>query len=493
MLDSRALASLTLAETAEFRRLIENAKQQVEGEAEAIRERHVAGIARKIAEKRCVPFLVAQAIVRSRYAGELRVGDELVFDDHAIGTVDVRDVLLRPEDYDGLTLADPIEGIAYGPGKAKVFHRPGHSTTIHSFAHGGLVYRLRHDAATTMATIDAAGEHARAVWLYILYEARLEEDLVALDEVLEHVVQRLRIGKRAAANAWKSHKWKRDREEALRRRRERIEELRAGRAVMDEPSQKDERMAVVIAVEKILIDSTRPDPVFRDGAGAPARIEWRTSPLLHLLTSATANAELQSKGNDGQPAADDRATDFLLPPPPMPLVTPYQPIGLQMRIEAELMVADVVGNAVTLPEIYVRAVMASDTRRVPTLAGISDLPLLLPSRELVVADGFDRRSRFYFTGTPEQARAMTPASWGKDDVERAYRFLAEDLLADVLTDDTGKAVIVAALCTVVLGTAVAEKPIFFMVANQRGSGKTTAVHLVSMVAFGRLAAAMPSW
>ena len=195
-------------------------------------------------------------------------------------------------------------------------------------------------------------------------------------------------------------------------------------------------------------------------------------------------------------AANPRPTtsatpDFLLPPPPMPLVTPYQPIGLQMRIEAELMVADVVGNAVTLPEVYVRAVMASDTRKVPTLAGISDLPLLLPSRELIVADGFDRRSRFYFTGTPEQARAMTPASWGEDDVERAYRFLAEDLLADVLTDDTGKAVIVAALCTVVLGTAVAEKPIFFVVANQRGTGKTTAVHLVSMVAFGRLAAAMP--
>ena len=58
--------------------------------------------------------------------------------------------------------------------------------------------------------------------------------------------------------------------------------------MLDEPGPKDERTAVVTAVEKVLVDSTRPDPVFRDGAGAPARIEWRTSPLLHLLTSETA-------------------------------------------------------------------------------------------------------------------------------------------------------------------------------------------------------------
>ena len=139
---------------------------------------------------------------------------------------------------------------------------------------------------------------------------------MALDEVLEHVVERLGIGKRAAANAWKAHKKKRDREEALRRRRERIEELRAGRAVMDEPSLKDERTAVVTAVEKVLVDSTRPDPVFRDGAGAPARIEWRTSPLLHLLTSATANAELPTNGNGGNPRPTTgraRSTSSCLP------------------------------------------------------------------------------------------------------------------------------------------------------------------------------------
>ena len=83
LLDGRKVPNLTLAEAAEFRRLVQDAKLQVEGAAEEVRERHVGGVARQIAEKRGIPFLAARAIVRSRYAGELRVGDELVFDDPA--------------------------------------------------------------------------------------------------------------------------------------------------------------------------------------------------------------------------------------------------------------------------------------------------------------------------------------------------------------------------------------------------------------------------
>ena len=478
MLDSRTLADLTLAEAAEFRRLIEDAKLQVEAEAEATRERHVAGIARKIAEKRGIPLLAAQSIVRSRYAGELHVDDELIFDDPTIGTIDVRDVLLHPEDFDGLTLADPIEGIDYGPGKAKVFYDPGRGVRIHSFAHGGFVYRLRHDAATVKAAIDAAGEHARMVWMDILYESKLEEDVMGMGQVLEHVADKLGIGKRDAANAWQAHKKRRDREEALRRRRERIAELRAGRAVMDEPSLKDERTAVVTAVEQVLVDSARSDPVFRDGGGVPARVECRTSPLLHLLTSATANAEISGNGHGG-PAADDppRTLDFFLPPPPMPLVTPYQPVGLQMRIEEELMVADARGErrdaaAGLRPRRDGKQhAQAPDTGRhlrrpaAPAEPRAHCRRRVRPAVRVLLhlhprAGPSDDPSRLGARGR----RAGLPVPCRGPARRRAHR-------------RTGKAVIIAALCTLVLGAAVAEKPIFFVVANQRGTGKTTIAHI----------------
>jgi hypothetical protein len=48
----------------------------------------------------------------------------------------------RPREVVGETLADPLEGTAYGRGKAKVLRRDNGSLLIHSFAHGGIKYDL---------------------------------------------------------------------------------------------------------------------------------------------------------------------------------------------------------------------------------------------------------------------------------------------------------------------------------------------------------------
>jgi hypothetical protein len=63
-----------------------------------------------------------------------------VFDD--CGPCTVRAVLADPDNYVLQTLADPLEGVAYGRGKAKVFRRPDGQLMINSFAHGGIRYRL---------------------------------------------------------------------------------------------------------------------------------------------------------------------------------------------------------------------------------------------------------------------------------------------------------------------------------------------------------------
>ena len=65
---------------------------------------------------------------------------DLAFDD--CGPCTVRDVLADPENYVNQTLADPLEGVAYGRGKAKVFRRHDGQLMINSFAHGGIRYRL---------------------------------------------------------------------------------------------------------------------------------------------------------------------------------------------------------------------------------------------------------------------------------------------------------------------------------------------------------------
>jgi hypothetical protein len=71
---------------------------------------------------------------------------ELEFDE--LGQCTVREVLADPENYDGQTLADPLEGIAYGRGKAKVFRQVDARVLINSFAHGGIRYQLAGQGVT---------------------------------------------------------------------------------------------------------------------------------------------------------------------------------------------------------------------------------------------------------------------------------------------------------------------------------------------------------
>ena len=59
-----------------------------------------------------------------------------------LGQCTVRDVLADPDRYVGETLADPLEGRAYGWNKAKVYRLPDGQLMIRSFAHGGIKYRL---------------------------------------------------------------------------------------------------------------------------------------------------------------------------------------------------------------------------------------------------------------------------------------------------------------------------------------------------------------
>ena len=71
---------------------------------------------------------------------------ELEFDD--LGECTVADVLADPDAYIGETLADPLEGIAYGRGKAKVLKQRDGRLMIHSYAHGEINYQLEGQGVT---------------------------------------------------------------------------------------------------------------------------------------------------------------------------------------------------------------------------------------------------------------------------------------------------------------------------------------------------------
>jgi len=132
--------------------------------------------ARRTAEKWCT--------------GELLPSAALEFDDPAVGTKTVGDVLACPDRYIGLTLADPIEGLSYGRNCAIVLRR--HDTGdvyIYSFAHGGANYTLQHDWDSITAAIENADKSE---------VARLFRDLMTtggVDGILDPVEEKVLIRK----------------------------------------------------------------------------------------------------------------------------------------------------------------------------------------------------------------------------------------------------------------------------------------------------------
>jgi len=68
-------------------------------------------------------------------------------------------------------------------------------------------------------------------------------------------------------------------------------------------------------------------------------------------------------------------------------------------------------------------------------------------------------------------------------------WLVDEWLVDVATDYPGKCVLIATALTILERLLLPERPAVFVTAGQRGGGKTTALHMISMATLGRRAAA----
>jgi hypothetical protein len=112
----------------------------------------------------------------------------LSFDDDDLRGCTVADVLANPSRFEEATLADSIEGPAYGVGKAKVLRRPDGTLWINSFAHGGKAYELNFDFTAAEAALeDASPEDAGARFEQFVLAGDLRPDEL---EILRNLVSR---------------------------------------------------------------------------------------------------------------------------------------------------------------------------------------------------------------------------------------------------------------------------------------------------------------
>lgn len=142
MFDSENLCPLlTEAELMQLNELKAGSSQRMKPDADRVRTEFIEKRAAELVARGVPPPTAKEAIER-QCGGELLSDVVLPFDDPELQGCTVGDVLADPDRFKGRRLADPVEGVGYGRGKAQVLRNKEGRLFIKSFAHGGMNYTL---------------------------------------------------------------------------------------------------------------------------------------------------------------------------------------------------------------------------------------------------------------------------------------------------------------------------------------------------------------
>ena len=449
-----------------------NASAEALGKAAAeVRTRHDRALAEKISTSSGMPIETALRVVRARHRGVLLPSIDLDFDH--LGTVQVGGVLAIPDRFVGETLADPLEGAAYGRAKAKVMKADDGGLLIHSFAHGRGLYQLRHDVRSAKAAIaqippDAVVDYAIA----ILAMTDLEVD--ELEDFARSVSKIANVGVRPLMA--RINKDRRDRESA--RRKAAMASNADGRIIRPRPEPDGELLPTVTFLDQLLASDQREEPPMRDASGNLVEVRVREPWELHLLTADGTNAA--AKGGE------------TLKAPAEPGLMRLTPTGIEMLLENYVRWYVQKKNTSyfgALPRPFVEALQEYAPSSIPIVRAINTTPLVSMSGNIIDGIGLDRDTGLVHRIDP-LLRSCLPVDAPTDqDVRDAMNFLFNEWLTDVALDGVGKSIAVMLALTLIERALLPERPAFFVTAGQRGGGKTTLVHMIASAVLGRKAAA----
>jgi len=183
-------------------------------------------------------------------------------------------------------------------------------------------------------------------------------------------------------------------------------------------------------------------------------------------------------------------TSYLPAPEQLCLVKMTEEETAEM-IERYIDYVDENGRSVHLPTKFVRHYMNRDDGALPIVVAISQLPIVLADGNILAMEyGLDRDRGIIFQ-IPKELMALLPEREDCDGaaVRNAFNFLTKDWLCDVACDFTGKCTIIAAALTLIERSLLPDRPVFFVTAGRRSSGKTTTLHMLIMATLGSYAAA----
>jgi hypothetical protein len=220
-------------------------------------------------------------------------------------------------------------------------------------------------------------------------------------------------------------------------------------------------------ISKVIADR----PPARDIDGWVTRVRKLPVPNTHAFSEAEVNVE------------PGEATKDKLPPPEQWVLCRMSEVEVAEMIERHIdfYTEDKNGapRSVHLPKEFVRHFMRRDDDVLPTVVTIATAPIVLADGVLLAPDGLDRDRGIQFI-IPDELRAAIPQreDCTPERVKAAMEFLCNEWLVDVATDYTGKCTIIADALTLIERSLLPERPVFFITAGRRGTGKTTTIKML---------------
>lgn len=429
-----ACPPLQITEKAKLDELYAMEAHRLAPERATARSQFIDERAKQLAVRTGASIETSRRTIERQIEGILLSDIQLPFDDEEFRGCTVDDVLDDPERFEGATLADPLEGVSYGRGKAKIMRRGDGSIWIHSFAHGRTIYDLKYGARKVEAILDATPD-SEIVGVFV--RLALNADLAKHDrERLRNLVHsRTGVNKRTIDEAVRGAEKEADVRREQEERNRRMAERRDPRPLIPVPTADAPWNPVMDTLNHVLGASTEAEPPARDIEGYVTQVRTRRPANMHLLTSCGSNS--------------DETEETRLPAPEQPLLTRLDEAAVAELIERHIDFVDK-GRPVHLPTSFVRHFVRRHDNALPIVTGVVTLPIVLPEGSILSGRGLNRNYELIFR-VPRELIALlpSPADCMPRAVAEAMRFLVDEWLCDVATDYRGKCILLAILATII--------------------------------------------
>jgi hypothetical protein len=281
---------LTLVETAQLRTNKAKAELYLAPAAAKARAAFIAEQAERLAQRAHISVQAAAEQITRQCDGILLPDVELAFDDEEFAGCTIGDVLADPLRFEGATLADPLEGIDYGPCVALVMRHDDGTPWIHSFAHGRAFYELKHNCASVRAAM-AAADDSDVVKTFVKFATAAELSAIEREELLHHANERSGIGRRSISQMLRAEERKQDARRREERRKRRLAKRSDPRPMLEVPVEDAPWIPQMNAFNDVVGDANAVHPTLRSIDGDTALTSKIAVPKTHAFTAATANPD----------------------------------------------------------------------------------------------------------------------------------------------------------------------------------------------------------